>query len=924
MYKLDCPLVNRSYVSTVKDDFELWHRRLGHLNYEYVKKLQNMVDPFGDGDFDKKNDSACVICLKGKQSRLPFAKKGTRATKMLELVHSDLCGPMEMNSFGGARYFFTLIDDYTHKVFVYFLKTKDEVTEKFDDFKNMIENQTGLKIKILRTDNGTEYCNASFLSILRKAGIQHQTTVPYTPEQNGVAERMNRTIVEKARCMLFDADLNKPFWAEAVSTAVFLINRSPTRCLKDITPEEAWSGKKPNLNNLRVFGCKAMAHVPKQKRKKWDSKSVECIFVGYCVNTKGYRMFDPTSKKCWTARDVTFLENKNVVEIDTKDQPSEDSLNSNDCSEPNGAVDLIRDSIGTDNLIEVRDENNESVYDDCDESVEEDFYGFEDDVKAKLRRSERVPKPKRMDDFYVYNSQINELGDPLSEEEALKRSDADCWIKAMNEEYQSLIENNTWTLQDLPDGRKVIDNKWVFKTKIDAAGNVRYKARLVIKGCAQKKGFDYDETYSPVVKFSSIRYLMALAAKHDLDIDQMDAVTAFLQGDLNEDIYMVQPRGFSENKKVCHLNKAIYGLKQASRAWNKKLDAALIETGLKRSKVDQCIYYNTENDNMLFVAVYVDDLLIFSNSKILKEKLKDELNKRFKMKDIGEAKFCLGLKITRDRVQNKIYIDQERYITEILKRFNMFDCNSASTPMDPNQKLTKEMCPQNSVDFEEMGNIPYQQAVGSILYASQGTRPDIAYAVHVVSRFNNNPGKAHWNAVKRIFRYLKGTCSAKLVYSKDDKSEVVGYCDADWASDLDGRRSVTGYVFMLQGGPIAWNSRKQQTVALSTTEAEYMALSSATQEAMWLRHFGSEFNLRAPTSTVIFCDNRGAISIASTSGYNPRSKHIDIRHHYVREKVDEHQIKIEAVKTEDMVADVLTKGLFSQKHIVCFHGLGLM
>lgn len=523
----------------------------------------------------------------------------------------------------------------------------------------------------------------------------------------------------------------------------------------------------------------------------------------------------------------------------------------------------------------------------------------------------------------MYSTDSFEEGDPTTVEEALNGNDGENWRIAMQEEYDALMENNTWVLTDLPANRKALNSRWIFKTKRNAAGDVtRYKARLVVKGCAQQKGVDFEETFSPVVRYSSIRYLIALAAKFDLEFEQMDAVTAFLQGDLDEEVYVVQPKEFKQGNQVCRLNKAIYGLKQASRQWNKKLDAAIKEVGLQQSRVDPCIYHRIQSGKMFFLAVYVDDILLFSNDGVTKKSVKEHLQKRFKMKDLGEATSCVGLHITRDRREGKIFIEQSKYINEILSRFNMSDCKPVTTPYDPNQKLSVDMAPKSEMEIREMANVPYQAAVGSILYLTQGTRPDIAFAVNTVAKFCNNPGKAHWVAVKRIFRYLRGTANAKLVFSRSASSDLTGYCDADWASDPDERRSCTGYVFTLQGGAISWNCKRQPTVALSTTEAEYMALSSAIQEAMWLKQFQNELWVTKHEIS-IFCDNKSAIDLACTDSYHARTKHIDIRHHFVREKVNTKEIVIKHLDTNEMIADGLTKGLFGTKHMFCTTKMGI-
>lgn len=356
-----------------------------------------------------------------------------------------------------------------------------------------------------------------------------------------------------------------------------------------------------------------------------------------------------------------------------------------------------------------------------------------------------------------------------------------------------------------------------------------------------------------------------------------------------------------------------------------KLNDVLENLGLLRSKIDPCVYIKRDTEKViLVVAVYVDDFIILWKDDALKNEIKAALSSKFNMKDLGGIKQCVGLRITQDNEGN-YYIDQELYIREVIEKFNMLESNTVSSPSDPNQKLSKLMSPQTSNETESMENVPYQQLVGSLLYLVQGSRPDIAFAVGDVSRFNNCFGKAHWVAVKRILRYLKGTAHLKIKYCTGRASKLMGYTDADWASDIDNRRSCTGYVFMLQEGAISWGSRRQPTVALSSTEAEYMALSSAVQEAIWLKQFAQEFgDFTSDQSMVLKCDNQGAIHLSTNDVYKARSKHIDIRHHFVRDAITNWKIQVEYVQTDQMVADVLTKGVPGPKQIFCTNKMGLI
>lgn len=501
---------------------------------------------------------------------------------------------------------------------MYTLRSKDQVYEAYEDFKAMAERQTGLKLKVLRSDNGREFINGRFSASLRQDGIRHQRSCPYTPEQNGIAERMNRTILEKVRSMLNDAKMQKKFWAEAVNTAVYLINRCPTRTLQGKTPEEAWTGKKPYVGHLKIFGSVAMVHVPKQRRLKLDPKSTKCVFVGYADDVKGYRLYNATTGEIIISRDVKIINegqcDGELVNVDETVEFLEIEF-SEAMDEPRATATPEVEQIELESTAGDDERSNagqDEAASDTSSSSGNDFEDANDEialppqsvrpasVEHEFRRSGRERRhPGKYTDFITYStytgqcvsqnpqtkasvtnggfkmSDIETMSDPVSYEEALSRPDRQLWLEAMQAEINALGTNQTWRLEDLPVGAKAIKNKWVFKIKRGPNGEVDcYKARLVVKGCSQRPGIDYDEVYAPVVRYSTLRYLMALAVKFDLEIDQMDAVTAFLQGKLEDEvIHMQQPEGFvTDPTKVCRLQRSLYGLKQSSRIWNQQLD----------------------------------------------------------------------------------------------------------------------------------------------------------------------------------------------------------------------------------------------------------------------------------------------------------------------------------------------------------------
>ena len=853
----------------------LWHRRYGHIGEQ---KLQRMAK----GELVRQLDynasrsiGFCETCVGGKHHRTPFNSSKTQSTELLELVHSDVCGKISEKSLGGAQYFLTFTDDKSRYSWVYILHSKDQVFDRFLEWKALVEKSTKKKIKTFRTDNGGEYTSTKFESYLKGEGIRHELTVPKTPEQNGVAERLNRTLVEMARSMLIDARLPKTFWAEAVSTAVYLKNQSPSKPLQDMTPYEAWFGRKPVANHLRVFGCDAYAHIPKDERSKFDSKARKCIFLGYGQVTKGYRLYDPVQRKVVRSRDAKFNENVKEGEHSTLDVRNDSDYR------------LILD-----------------FTDDVEAGPQPDIPTEAEAPEVPARRSGRQKRPPN---FYG-REECNVLLTPTNFKEAASSSEKSKWKSAMDTEMKSMEENDVWDLVPLPAGRKIVGSKWVYKVKTGADGLIqRYKARLVAQGYTQRFGTDYDETFCPVIRQESLRVLMALSVKHGLQLHQMDVTTAFLNGTLEEEVFMKQPEGYEVQGKeqlVCRLKKSIYGLKQSPRCWNIALDSHLKEMGFSQSQNDPCIYRKDTDGEVFYVGVYVDDIILAGKSVSQLKQVKADLSSKFDMKDLGKLSYFLGMKVEQNEQNGSVWIGQRAYTESLLKRFGMEDCNPVSTPVDISSKLTHATDNDDCINQHE-----YQSAIGSLMYLSVSTRPDISYAVSSLARFSSKPTKEHWTALKRLLRYLKGSTKYGILYMKGGTSECIGFSDADWAGDTNDRKSTSGYVFMLSGGAVSWSSKKQKCVALSTAEAEYIALSSAVQESVWLRQLIKELENSPETPTRILEDNQSAIAMTKNPQFHGRAKHIDIRHHFIREQVSRGTVQLKYCPTTEMTADILTKGL---------------
>ena len=449
--------------------------------------------------------------------------------------------------------------------------------------------------------------------------------------------------------------------------------------------------------------------------------------------------------------------------------------------------------------------------------------------------------------------------------------------------------NEVWDVVELPEGCKRVGCKWVFKTKRNSNGNVeRYKARLVAKGFTQKDGVDYKETFSPVSKKDSFRIIMAMVAHYDLELHQMDVKTAFLNGNLDEEVYMDQPEGFSVEGKehmVCKLKKSIYGLKQAFRQWYLKFNDTITSFGFKENTVDRCIYLKVSGSKIIFLILYVDDILLATNDLGLLFETKNFLSKNFEMKDMGEASYVIGIEIFRDRSQGLLGLSQKAYINRVLERFNMDKCSASVVPIQKGDKFSLMQCPKNELEHKQMEGIPYASVVGSLMYAQTCTRPDISFAVGILGRYQSNPGLDHWNAAKKVLRYLQGTKDHMLTYRRSDELEVKGYSDSDFAGCVDTRKSTFGYLFLLAGGAISWKSAKQSVIAASTMEAEFVACFEATVHGLWLRNFISELGIvdSIAKPLKIYCDNSAAVFFSKNDKYSKVAKHMELKYLAVKE-----------------------------------------
>lgn len=727
-------------------------------------------------------------------------------------------GPMSVDAIDGSRFLAQFVDDCTGVLVSSPLRLKAEIVEKLDEYLIMIK-ANGHTPRRVRSDNALEFDSQQMKAMCRRHQVKHEFSAPYSPEQMGRIERQNRTSGEGIRTNLIAAGLPLTLWNEVAKTVAYIRNRIPLKRLDGRTPYEAFTGNKPDISHLHVLGSTAYVLIDKQHRKKLDSKSKRMVLVGYEPGSRAYRLWETGTRRVVVSRDVKIIE-----------------------PEPKHIAALLPMIEKTELVLPVEEDDNEKI--ERDKPV-----GDLKPVSARTRSKTQAEA----------NMAILLCAEaaPQSYKEAIESNNADDWRMAMDSEMASLTKNDTWTLVKLPAGRKAICNKWIYRVKTRPNGSIeRYKARLVVKGCSQQPEEDFNETFSPVARFESIRLLLAIAATRDCTLKQIDIKTAFLYGDLDEIIFMHQPEGYNDGSdRVCQLKKSLYGLKQAPRQWHSKFDGVLQKFGLEPTNGNPCVYTNSHSN--LYLALYVDDGLIVSNSNEQVKELVTAIKQHFDVTVI-DAECYLGLQIEYDREMKIMHIHQTAYAHSVLNKFKMVDCNAIKTPMDVNAVIQANVA--NEGKQLPAANVPYRELIGSLMYLSVGTRPDIAFAVSKLSKYLANPSNEHWLLAKRILRYLKGTVDFGITFRlpTDGINQLVAYSDADYAACLDTRKSTSGVVVTINDGPIIWFSRKQGVIATSTTEAEYIAAHDAAKEVVWARALLEELHVKQPIPTVLHVDNAAA------------------------------------------------------------------
>jgi hypothetical protein len=955
--------------------FDLLHQRLGHASLKVLEMLPN-VRPSSKNNLCTQT---CDICLRAKQSRDNFPVSEKKAATPFHLIHCDLWGPYRNATFCGARYFLTIVDDFSRAVWIYLLIDKTEVSKYLYQFLAMVERQFCTQVKIIRSDNGTEF--TCMKQNFRDCGIIHETSCVGTPQQNGRVERKHRHILNVARALRFQAQLPIEFWGKCALAACYLINRTPTKTLDGRTPYELLYGKAPSLEHLRVVGCLAYAHNQHHKGDKFATRSRKCVFMGYPYGTKGWRMYDLELGIFFNSRDVVFCENEFpfAAAIKTSQLPSDvqalSSLNNNvedesfqyvsDINEfPSTQVVETKTTDAHDELVDTQSastnishEVGSSVVelDDTLPIVEEiEEPAITDNVET-LGRGHRTKIPSTKLQGYVRNT-ISKiipsdcstaptcpLGTlyPLSqyvnyanfspqhriflaaitaatEPRSFVEAVKDVrWRNAMQLEIEALENNGTWTVESLPPNKKAIGSKWVYRIKYHSDGTIeRYKARLVILGNNQVEGLDYHETFAPVVKMVTVRTFLAVAAAKCWELHQMDVHNAFLHGDLDEEVYMKFPPGFRSSAP----NQACR-LRKSLYGLKQapRCWFAKLKSALLKYGFTQSYsdysLFTLRRDSTELYVLVYVDDLIISGNDN-----KSIVSFKSYLSTCFHMKDLGTLKyflgIEVARNSNGIFLCQRKYTLDIIAEAGLLGSKPVGFPLEQNHHLPLATgTPLQNPDR-------YRRLVGRLVYLTV-TRAELSYCVHMLAQFMHKPLEEHWNAAIRVVRYLKGNPGQGILLKAACDLQLYAWCDSDWAGCPLTRRSLTGWIVFLGNSPISWKTKKQNVVSRSSAEAEYRSMATTACELKWLKALLLSLGVSHSLPMRIYCDSQSALHIAANPVFHERTKHIEVDCHFLRDELLKGNISTHHVSTKIQLADIFTKALGKQQFDYFLNKLGI-
>lgn len=941
-----------------------WHCRLGHIDMKKVWDLgkAGKLGKAWSGEFQRVE---CISCLVGKTVRNASKPNERRSQRPLVNVSVDLWGPPPVASRLGYRYFLTCYDDYSRYLYVAGLKNKAETHAAIKTYSALVENQLDRSIKTIRSDQGGEFTSNEHKEWARTKGIELAYTPTAAHDQNGRVERAHLTIMNDVRTYLDESKLDKKFWFDALEHSVYSRNRIPNKDGK--TPLELFkegSANEVDYEQMYSFGTRCVYRVTTPP-SKLEARGLQGRIIGYGTGTSAYRVLTDLGTVL-ISRDVRALNEVTQAEVrhtpgtsgneprhlDETGKLNEADPNEipNEADEPNEAVEapvdapegaprpegvpvqeparpanrhigyryeLNREGAPSPEAEEAPIQEPEAQR--PNERDERDEEGVEGPRRSgRLQHRAPIYQPLHEVDTvtgYIAEHALStqEVNNPTSYKQARDSPNWTEWKGAMDEEMEKMSKYGVW--EAVPDeGQRALSGKWVYTRKIDGDTGLpkAFKARFVVRGFLQREGLDYGELHASVAHKDSNRVFLSIVNYFDLDCDQTDIVGAFLQSEVDKVIYVRPPDGSGfPAGTLLRLRKSLYGLKQSPHLFNKELDKYLRSQGLVPCDADPCIYVRWTDTTILMVSLHVDDQLIASNCRNLLNEFKRALNEKFECKDQGPVGYFLGVNVHRDRVNRKLYLSQEHYLTALIDRFGETG-NPCKTALPSGWK------PRAATDeeFNEARDKPYPSLVGSILYAATVTRPDLAYPASVLCRYLSKWSLDHWKAAKHLLRYISGTRDLCLMFDADaGKRVLLGWADADWGGCADTRRSTTGYVFSTFGGTVAWKSKRQATVALSTTQAELLASTEAGKQAIWLRQLLNDLGLglSANEAVIVKNDNLGAITLAKHQHGFKVNKAFDIRAQWLREHTDNGILQLEHVPTDKNRADLLTKSFTEDK-----------
>ena len=845
----------------------------------------------------------------------------------------------------------TIVDDFSRMAFIFGMKFKNEALDNFINFVTKWENQLDVKVKRIRSDNGLEFCSAAFQEFTDARGIIHEKTNVYSPRMNGVAERLNRTMIEGARTVLLDSGLPKGLWGEITNTVVYCKNRFPQRKLGAKTPYERFTGKKPCVNHLKVIGSKCVVlETPPNTSDKLNPKGWVGQLVGYAIETVGYRVWNPIDKRVYESRHVVITEpvcengkfqgalqylNPNVTGCTQHD--GDDFVDFQwDVKKSAGQLDSTADQPGAGPEMEITwtrfltrprgPEARPSVRyaNDAGDVIfnlagARKFYlqhglnftpeMFDFDPESIDARQPVATHQNGGHHTATFSTRDNVQSlytdvDPQTFKEAMLSPAKARWEEAMGDEVETMRQRDVYDAVPLPDNVKVLGTRWVFKTKRDTDGEVvRYRARLVVQGNRQRFGVDYDEVFSPVVNFVVIRLFLLLLVNNRGWVDaHLDIKCAYLYGHLDKPTYIKPPDGFQEGLQgdvVWRLKKALYGLHQSGRQWHERLLQEIMLMNFEKIPGFSCAFHR---NNEIVLLVYVDDIIVFAkNSKLLHEFI-SEIEKVFEISDLGRITRLLGVNF--ERTNSDIFIHQVDYVDSLGLEYGITANAMVKVPVHVGRTFSKPL----NVEEEET-NFPYRSLVGSLLFLASRTRPDILFPVILLSQYNTGHTTAHVKALLQILQYVVNTRHQAIRLSTTSDESLYAYTDSSWASDRDDRKSFSGYLVFLGEIPLSWGCKKQSSVALSSMEAEFLGIVHCLKDTHWLSGIFKEFKPVANFNHVpsVFSDSLSAINYSKNQMETSNTKHIEIRYNFVKDWLIKGYFVLKPIPGKLNIADVFTK-----------------